>query len=112
MRLNIASLLARLPADFETGPDVDYLRRVGCATSMDVVHLIYRANDVQGATKDFEFSRATMEARWQQGLSDGSAALAASPWLAPAPAGVAVRTFDVGHEKSAVAAPPVSRAGR
>jgi NTE family protein len=111
MRLNIASLLARLPAGFETGPDVDYLRCVGCATSMDVVHLIYRANDVQGATKDFEFSRATMEARWRQGLADTGAALAASPWLAPAPEGVAVRTFDVGHEKSAATA-AVSAAGR
>jgi len=49
-----------------------------------------------GAFKDFEFSRATMAARWKQGLSDVLIALQASPWLAPMPK--ELRVFDVMHD--------------
>jgi NTE family protein len=52
----------------------------------------------QGALKDFEFSRVTMEARWQQGFSDAQTTLNASPWLAPMPKELGVRVFDVMHE--------------
>ncbi len=108
MRRNIASLLDRLPADLRTGADVEFLRHVGCPTSMDVVHLIYRAADGHGASKDFEFSRASTDERWQQGLHDAQRALATSPWLAPAPPTVAVRTFDVDHETHPAGVTPAS----
>ena len=42
--------------------------------------------------------RATMEARWQQGISDAHTTLKASPWLAPMPKELGVRVFDVMHE--------------
>jgi NTE family protein len=100
MRRNIASLLDRLPPELRSGPDVEYLRKVGCATSMDVVNLVDRAQDGKDANKDFEFSRATMEARWRRGLCDGNAAVAAAPWLVPAPPEVAVRSFDIGYDDS------------
>jgi NTE family protein len=45
----------------------------------DVVQLIYRPNAPQGALKDFQFSRSTMGARWQQGLTDARTTLQASP---------------------------------
>jgi NTE family protein len=65
---------------------------------MDIVQLIFRPNEPQGALKDFEFGRSTMEARWQQGLSDVRTTLHASPWLAPMPKELGVRVFDVIHE--------------
>jgi hypothetical protein len=42
--------------------------------------------------------------RWNQGLSDATAALVSEPWLEPAPQEVAVRTFDVARTKGAEAA--------
>jgi NTE family protein len=51
----------------------------------------------QGALKDFEFSRSTMEARWQQGLADAHSTSQASPWLEPTPSEIGVRVFDVMH---------------
>jgi NTE family protein len=48
--------------------------------------------------KDFEFSRPTMELRWQQGLADARTTLQTSPWLAPMPSEVGVRVFDVIHD--------------
>jgi hypothetical protein len=71
---------------------------------MDIVELIYRPPAIQGPSKDYEFLRAAMRRRWNQGLSDASAALARAPWLEPAPAEVAVRTFDVARTKGAEAA--------
>jgi NTE family protein len=65
---------------------------------MDIAQLIYRPMEPQGALKDFQFSRATMEARWQQGISDAHTTLKASPWLASMPKELGVRVFDVMHE--------------
>jgi NTE family protein len=67
-------------------------------TQMDIVQLIYRPMEPQGALKDFEFSHSAMEARWQQGLADAHRTLQASPWLAPMPKELGVRVFDVIHE--------------
>jgi NTE family protein len=36
-----------------------------------------------------------MEARWTQGFEDARRTLRASPWLAPMPPELGVRTFDV-----------------
>jgi len=52
---------------------------------------------VEERRKDYEFSRATMSAHWQQGAADARAAMAAEPWLSLAPEEVGVRTFDILH---------------
>jgi len=65
---------------------------------MDIVQLIYRPLEPLGALKDYEFSRATMNARWEQGISDARATIRAAPWLAPTPKEVGVRVFDVMHD--------------
>jgi NTE family protein len=101
LRRNIATLLAKLPDSLKNEPEVEFLKRVACQTTMDIVELIYRPEAALGPSKDYEFSRATMERRWQQGLSDARAALASAPWLEPAPPGVAVRTFDLRADKTA-----------
>lgn len=81
--------------------NLDQARRLlgfGCVTEMDIVQLIYRPSLPQGASKDYEFSRGTMNMRWEQGLSDASTTLRAAPWLAPKPTEVGVRVFDVMHD--------------
>ena len=60
--------------------------------------MAYRPDEPQGSWKDFEFSRPTMELRWQQGLGDARTTLQASPWLAPMPSELGVRVFDVIHD--------------
>src|SRR5262249_56507157 len=103
------TLLAKLPGSLKNEPEVAFLQRAACQTTMDIVELIYRAESAQGQTKDYEFSRATMERRWRQGLNDARMALASAPWLMPAPADVAVRTFEVAAGKAAA---PSSLMGR
>jgi len=98
VRHAINELHKLLPPDLASTEQAKRLYEHGCVTEMDIVQLIYRPMEPQGALKDFEFSRSTMEARWQQGLSDARTTLRASPWLAPMPREVGVRVFDVIHD--------------
>ena len=98
VRHAINELHKLLPPDLASTEQAKRLYEHGCVTEMDIVQLIYRPMEPQGALKDFEFSRSTMEARWQQGLSDARTTLHASPWLAPMPRELGVRVFDVIHD--------------
>jgi NTE family protein len=88
-----------LPPEIANTPEAKRLYEHGCVTEMDIALLIYRPFAPQGAAKDFEFSRSTMEARWQAGFSDACTTLSASPWLAPLKRDVGVRVFDVMHDR-------------
>ena len=87
-----------LPPELRNTEQAKRLHEFGCITEMDIVQLIYRPHEPQGAHKDYEFSRVTMNNRWQQGLSDARTTLQAAPWLAPTPQEVGVRVFDVMHD--------------
>src|SRR5262252_2863950 len=87
-----------LPPEIANTPQAKRLYEHGCVTEMDIAQLIYRPGEPQGPSKDFEFSRATMEARWQEGFSDAYTTLPKSPWLAPMREDVGVRVFDVIHD--------------
>jgi len=94
VRHAINELHKLLPPDLANTEQAKRLYEHGCVTEMDIVQLVYRPSEPQGASKDHEFSRASMEKRWQQGISDARAALHASPWLVPMPKELGVRVFD------------------
>ena len=114
VRHNINTLLEKLPPALRGTPEALWLYNFGCVTTMDIVQLIYRPEDGQGHSKDYDFSRFTMEERWARGLADITATLAASPWLAPMPHDLGARTFDVLGEQrpSATPAPATETARR
>ncbi|MDE2582027.1 MAG: DUF3734 domain-containing protein [Rhodospirillales bacterium] len=87
-----------LPPEILNTEPARRLHAYGCVTQMDIVQLIYRPREPQGAAKDYEFSRATMDARWQAGIIDARTTLQAAPWLAPKTAPQGVRVFDVMHD--------------
>ena len=109
VRHNINDLWDKLPEELRKTREAKYLYEFGCVTTMDIVELIYRPTDPQGHSKDFEFSRATMRARWEQGLSDARTTLLASPWLAPMPPEIGARTFDVLKDLQDAATPCTSK---
>ncbi len=98
VRHAINELYKLLPEELKNTPQGKRLYGFGCVTAMDIVQLIYRPFEPQGASKDYEFSRATMNSRWQQGTTDALTTLRVSPWTAPAPPEVGVRMFDVIHD--------------
>jgi NTE family protein len=95
VRHNINSLWDQLPERLRETSEAKFLYNFGCVTTMDIVELIYRPTNFQGSAKCYEFSRATMQTRWAQGLFDARTALLVSPWLAPMPPAVGARTFDM-----------------
>ncbi len=97
VRHAINELEKLLPAEILETEQAKRLHAFGCVTEMDIVQLIYRPFVPQGAAKDYEFSRSTMNARWRQGFSDAATTLQAAPWLAPKVNEVGVRVFDVMH---------------
>jgi NTE family protein len=95
VRHAINELHKLLPPDLLATEQAKRLYELGCVTEMDIVQLVYRPTEPQGASKDYEFSRASMVKRWQQRTTDARTVLHASPWLAPMPKELGVRVFDV-----------------
>ena len=95
VRHAINELHKLLPPDLLATEQAKRLYELGCVTEMDIVQLVYRPTEPQGASKDYEFDRASMEKRWQQGILDARTVLHAAPWLAPMPKELGVRVFDV-----------------
>ena len=98
VRHAINELHKLLPTDIANTEQAKRLYSFGCVTEMDIAQLIYRPFKPQGASKDHEFSRGSMNARWEQGMSDALTTLCAAPWLAPKPREIGVRVFDVMHD--------------
>ena len=90
----INELYKLLPPELASTEQAKRLYEYGCVTEMDIVRLIYCPVEPQGAAKTYDFSRSSMEKRWQLSM------LHASPWLAPAPKELGVRVFDVLREDS------------
>jgi len=94
VRHAINELHKLLPPEIKSTEQAKRLYELGCVTEMDIVQLIYDPAEPQGASKHYDFSRSSMQARWRQGMSDARTVLAASPWLAPMPTELGVRVFD------------------
>jgi NTE family protein len=69
-RCALASLLAKLPEELTQDTDYKILSRVADHKVYNIVHLIYRSKHYEGQSKDYEFSRSSMEDHWQAGHDD------------------------------------------
>lgn len=74
-------LHARLPREFRDDPDMLALLQLRGAGSVDVVHLIYRDKNYETQSKDYEFSRLSMNEHWDAGHADMSRTLHDRRWV-------------------------------
>jgi NTE family protein len=70
LRRAASGLLRQLPAELRQGPEAEFLAGEACEKLYNIIQLIYHAKNYEGASKDYEFSRATMNEHWQAGYSD------------------------------------------
>ena len=70
MRGALAALLEKLPEDLKAGEEAKILRADADHKVYNIVHLIYRSKHYEGHSKDYEFSRLTMEDHWSAGYYD------------------------------------------
>ena len=91
----IAALLRRLPADLEENDDLEILKSVASDKVYNIVHLIYRARNYEGHSKDYEFSRLSMQDHWRAGYHDALRTLRHPEILARPTSLDGVFTFDL-----------------
>jgi NTE family protein len=66
----LAGLLERLPPELRQSPEAQTLSRVADRKVYNLVQLIYRSKQYEGDSKDYEFSRLSMEDHWRAGYHD------------------------------------------
>ena len=82
LRHIISELAKRVPESERANNLVHEMASYGCLTRMHVVRLLAPGLDEDDHTKDIDFSRAGIQARWQSGYRDTQAALEQMPWNA------------------------------
>lgn len=65
-----ATLYQKLPEHLKKTPESQLLCAHASCNVCNIVHLIYRAHGYEGFSKDFEFSRISMEEHWKAGYND------------------------------------------
>jgi NTE family protein len=91
-------LMAKLPPALRDDPDVKALSKVRCETAVDVVHLIYRSKHYETQSKDYEFSRLSMQEHWETGRSDMAHTLHDPRWINHERAPTGVHVFDLASD--------------
>lgn len=96
-RLNKAAqrLAAKLPDSLRDDPDAKILMENGCQAAVTVMHLINRPNEIDSQSKDYEFSRLSVEEHWEAGRKDVEHSLAHPDWQNRKPPQHGMKTFDL-----------------
>jgi NTE family protein len=88
------TLLAKLPPELAETPEAKLLARASGTACYNIAQLIYRSPAYEGDSKDYEFSRRTMEDHWSAGYRDATRTLS-HPEVLQVPEGPStVKVFD------------------
>ena len=95
LRRAAGRLLAKIPEKLLQTPEAEMLALEADTKVYNLIQLIYRAKTYEGNSKDYEFSRRTMEEHWRSGYNDAVRTLR-HPEVLPRPEGLdGVFTFDL-----------------
>jgi NTE family protein len=98
MRCALATLLEKLPEDLKESEEVKILRSIADRKLYSIVHLIYRSKHYEGNSKDYEFSRLTMDEHWRAGYHDAVRTLRHDEVLERPDNLEGVSTFDLAYD--------------
>jgi NTE family protein len=70
LRRALANLFEKLPETLRDDPEAQLLQPLGNHKIYNIVHLIYRAQNYEDHSKDYDFSRASMQEHWRAGYYD------------------------------------------
>ncbi|HYV69294.1 MAG TPA: patatin-like phospholipase family protein [Pseudolabrys sp.] len=103
-RRAVAKLLEKLPKALLQTPEAELLAEQADEKVYNLIQLIYQAKNYEGCSKDYEFSRRTMEEHWKSGYSDAVRTLR-HPEVLQRPDGAdGVFTFDLARQDRGSAA--------
>jgi NTE family protein len=93
VRASLGRLLSKLPSDLMADPDVQSIASHYDAREWTIAYLNDRRVSHSGQAKDYEFSRATVNERWNAGLEDVRRSAASREWIQPTLSGPGVRLY-------------------
>ena len=70
VRRAAARLLEQMRPELRQTAEAELLAQEADDKVYNIIHMIYRARNYEGSSKDYEFSRRTMKEHWQSGYSD------------------------------------------
>lgn len=88
-------LIGKLPGDLKDDPDARLLQTLSCNAAVTIVHLIHRRKNYFTQSKDFEFSRHSVEEHWESGLEDVRRTFRHKAWQARSLPTEDVTVFDL-----------------
>lgn len=94
LRAEFNKLLAQLPPELADLPEAKLLAKASDPAVYNIIQLIYRSPAYEGESKDYEFSRQTMEDHWRAGYRDAKITLARPEALTPPTTPSAVNIYD------------------
>jgi NTE family protein len=85
MRAAIRYLLEKIPPEERQNDRViaELIAPHACSTVFNIVQLIYRQKVYENDSKDYEFSRQSMQDHWRAGYNDTVRTLRHPQWLEP-----------------------------
>ncbi|MFD2262936.1 patatin-like phospholipase family protein [Lacibacterium aquatile] len=97
LRHAVSKLLTKLPPELRNDEEAHFLKKFGDDKVYRIVHLICRAKRYEGESKDYEFSRLSMQEHWQAGYNDAIRTLRTQGALDRPTNIEGVATFDIGN---------------
>lgn len=98
LRHAFATLYEKLPENLKNTEEAQMLYKASDVHVYNIVHLIYRARHHEGFSKDYEFSRSSMEDHWKAGYTDTVRSLRHKTILRRPDCAEGIKTFDVAEE--------------
>ena len=108
LRRNVRALYDALPPEAKSAAAVREMSAFGCDTTMHIVRLPYAGRDWNMASKDVNFSRGSIEWRWDQGYGDATRAIQQAAWLRPVAPHVGVVVHDLAPNMAPTMTPTVT----
>jgi NTE family protein len=93
MRHVVRELYKMLPEERRNTPEAKALAAYGCATVMHLLEINARPIDGESNMRDFDFSKAAINARWQAGYADARGMIARRPWENPIDPSIGVAVY-------------------
>jgi NTE family protein len=95
LKNRLRKLLDRMPAELLTAEDLAERERLRDLPQLSILELIYEHTAYEGESRDYEFSRRSMNEHWTRGYNQTRQTLARRDWLEmPGEAGIVTHDVD------------------
>jgi NTE family protein len=98
LRHAVHRLIADLPDDMKDHPDAKLLSNAACDAAITIVHLINRRKNYERQSKDYEFSRYSINEHWDSGRRDVRRTFRHKTWQTRRKERYGVNIFDLTHD--------------